>query len=129
MALASLAAAAAVSCGARVPEVPRGPHPSTGGAAPFGVDSAPPPAAIEQVSESPDSDCLWQDGTWSVQNGDWVWLDGGWVRPTLDCYLAEASLVWVPAVNQHGALFFTPAQWYQSQGSAPCAPPPRCEPK
>lgn len=112
-------------CSVSLPEVPRGPHPPTGGAVPIVVDSEPPPATIEEVSPPPDDDCSWHDGSWSFQGGDWVWLAGGWVRLEQDCYFAETTLVWVPAVNQPGALFFTPGQWYRRDG-APCAPPPAC---
>jgi hypothetical protein len=116
-----------LGCGASLPEVPRGPHPPAGGAVPIVVDSEPPPPVIEQVSAAPDDDCAWQDGTWNFQNGDWVWQPGRWVVPTTDCYLAESTLVWVPAVNQPGALFFTPAQWYHRKTGAPCPRPADCK--
>jgi hypothetical protein len=116
-----------LACSASLPEVARGPHPPTGGAVPVVVDSEPPPAAIEHVSEPPNDDCSWQDGSWLFQSKGWVWQPGRWVEPKQDCYLAEASLVWVPAVNQPGALFFTPAQWYGRNTGAPCPPPADCK--
>ena len=115
-----------VACGGGLSEVPRGPHPANGGAVPIVVDEAPPPPIIELVGPQPDSGCSWADGSWTFTDNEWVWRERGWVRAHDDCYLAEASLVWVPTVNQPGALFFTPSQWYQRGTGASCAEPPRC---
>lgn len=113
-------------CGGGLREVPRGPHPATGGPLPVVVDGAPPSPMIEMVPPRPDSGCSWADGSWTFLDNEWVWRERGWVRANDDCYLAEASLVWVPAPNQPGALFFTPAQWYQRGTGALCKEPPPC---
>lgn len=115
-----------LGCAAGLKEVPRGPHPPSGGTMPFVVDSEPPPAAIEHVRNAPAAHCLWQDGSWTFLREEWVWQPGQWVEPNADCYLAEASLVWVAAVNQPGALFFTPRGWYSRSTGTPCPAPETC---
>jgi hypothetical protein len=100
-----------------------------GGAIPVVVAEEPPPPMIEMIGEPPDDDCLWADGSWSHGTDGFSWLPGGWVRLKEDCYYAEATLVWVPAVNQPGALFFTPGQWYRSADGLRCAAPEECRPE
>lgn len=124
--LSALGVATAFACGAALREVPRGPHPLNGGTVPIVVDRAPPPAQLEVIDPAPDSDCYWADGSWNFQDNQWSWQSGGWVRLDSDCYYAEGSLVWVPAVNQPGALFFTPGQWYHESSGQPCPAPATC---
>jgi hypothetical protein len=122
----ALGSVAALACAAVLREVPRGPHPLNGGTIPIVVDRAPPPAQLEVIEPATDSDCYWADGSWKFQDNQWVWEAGGWVRLESDCYYAEGSLVWVPAVNQPGALFFTPGQWYHESSGQPCTAPAAC---
>src|SRR5690606_12764027 len=116
----------ALGCAPQLPEVPRGPHPVNGGSLPFVIDSEPPPVPIENVGAPPQEDCLWADGSWSYGAAGWRWNPGRWVRELDDCYFAEPSLVWVAAVNQPGALFYTEGQWYHRESGQPCPPPKEC---
>jgi hypothetical protein len=124
--IAAAFGAALSACGASLEEVPRGRHPVTSVAVPIVVDTKPPVPAIETIGSPPSSDCLWVDGSWTFGADGWTWLPGRWVRLQNDCYYAESSLVWVPAVNQPGALFFTPGEWYRRSDGAPWSPPQEC---
>jgi hypothetical protein len=116
----------ASTCAGSLPEVPRGPHPPSGGNMPLVVDSKPPAVLIERIEGAPYDDCLWADGYWSFGAEGWQWNAGRWVRDLDDCYFAEPSLVWVAAVNQPGALFFTAGQWYHQGSGQPCGEPKEC---
>lgn len=114
-------------CSGAVPLVARGPHPLQGGATPFVVDEAPPPAEVEEIASAtpPRADCAWADGRYVWQDNRWIWEPGGWVKPTDECYYAEPMLVWAPGVD-HGVLFYTPGQWYRRSSGTSCPAPPAC---
>jgi len=90
------------------------------------VDSAPPPAQIEDVPREPAADCVWADGQWRFEDNRWVWNPGAWIRMPDDCYYADPLMVWVPTVDGNGVLFYTHGQWYHQQSQAVCDAPQRC---
>lgn len=124
-ALALLTWASTLGCAGDLAEIPRGEHPLSGGAQPMAVDSAPPPALIDNVSPKPSPDCSWADGQWLWVNNRWQWHPGDWVRVPEGCYYADSLMVWVPTQTGKGILFYTQGQWYQ-RGGGPCSVPPTC---
>jgi hypothetical protein len=120
-----LAGLCVLGCSSSLVQIPRGPHPLSGGAAPLAVDSAPPPARIDEIRAAPASNCAWADGQWRWENNRWQWQPGAWVRFAPGCYYADSLMSWVPTLNGTGVLFYTHGQWYTSKGQ-PCSAPTPC---
>jgi hypothetical protein len=108
------------ACAGGLQEIPRGEHPITG-ATPVAVDTPPPPARAETVPAKPKPDCLWVEGHWSRKGSNWAWSPGRWVRLTEPCYYAESLAIWIPTSDGHGALFYTPGEWYKRVDNSLCA--------
>ncbi|HEV8244640.1 MAG TPA: hypothetical protein VGP93_02640 [Polyangiaceae bacterium] len=99
------------ACGGGVALVPSGPHPPH--LQEFvEVDFPPPPAQIEEMTESLDSnsDCAWVDGHYHW-DGHWVWRAGRWVLPPEDCYYAPPVMAWSKAAEPK--LYYSPPRWYR----------------
>lgn len=119
-----LSCGALLCCGSGLRLAPRGPHPAAAGAQPVAVDSAPPPARIDEVRAAPRSECSWADGQWRFVDNRWQWEPGGWVQVPDGCYYADALVLWVPTPNGPGLLFYTEGQWYTAD--AKVCKPTRC---
>jgi hypothetical protein len=79
----------------------------------------PPPAAfVELVSEPPDGDAVWVDGSWTFRAKRYIWQRGGWVKPEAGARYATWSL----AFRDDGTIWFAPATWLDDQGRAIAAP-------
>lgn len=121
-----LVGALLAACSSSLRQIPRGQHPLSGGAEPLAVDSAPPPARIDEVSPAPANDCAWADGSWRWISNGWHWSPGAWVRAPEACYYADSLIVWVPSLQGSGVLFYTQGQWYREGSGERCAEPSPC---
>ncbi len=105
----------ACSCGGGVPLAPTGPHPLH--VQEFvEVEFPPPPAQIEEMSESfeGDGDCAWVDGYY-LWDGHWNWQAGRWVVPPEGCYYAPPKMAWSNARDPK--LYYSPPRWYHEDAA------------
>ena len=121
---ARLAVGLTLSCGSVRVAVPAHPQPAFASAQL--VDSPPPPAQIEYLSDTPPSPgCQWVDGQWLWTSQRWDWRPGGWVQPPPDCEYSLPSSTWVVSQGA-GALYYRPGRWYSVNQPKPCSDPPPC---
>jgi hypothetical protein len=113
---------AAIGCGGRHAEAPRGAHPANDAVS---VPYPPPPAKIEEVPPQPHASCVWTDGYWEFTDR-WEWIDGEWVLPQPHCRLAPVELR-----RQGGQLWHSRPRWYPDNVTllgpqSACTRPPAC---
>ena len=94
---------AALGCGSRQAEAPRGAHPPNDAVV---VPFPPPPAQVEEVPPQPNSSCVWTDGYWDFTDR-WEWQAGEWVVAQAHCRLAPVELR-----RQQGQLWHARPRWY-----------------
>jgi hypothetical protein len=109
-------AVALVNCGhARLPRPPYVGQPTR---ALVEVSYPPPPARVELVPESPQSDAVWIDGEWSWRRRGWAWRSGRWVTVPA----GAAFSPWTSVRNGDGTLYFAPGAWRNAKGEDVVAP-------
>jgi len=90
------------------------------------VDSAPPPAQLEYLSDKPPRPgCRWVDGQWIWSSRRWDWRPGGWVQPPEACEYSLPSTIWAGAQGS-GALYYRPGRWYSVSEPKTCPDPSPC---
>lgn len=96
------------------------------------VDYPPPPAQIEEMSESLSGrpECRWLDGHYRWQGRRWEWVAGQWVVPRPRCARVPGSTSW--SKERPPKLYYTPPYWYSTDASRPakagaCAAPVPCQ--
>jgi len=90
------------------------------------VDSPPPPAQIEYLSDTPPSSgCRWVDGQWVWTSQRWDWRPGGWIQPPPDCEYSLPSSTWTVSQGAR-ALYYRPGRWYSVTQPKACADPAPC---
>src|SRR5215510_6991740 len=99
--IASLAAAAAIACGARLPHPAYSPQPTS---ALVEVPMAPPPARAEWVPPRPAAEAVWIDGEWVWQRRQWAWNPGRWVIAPPETTYSP----WTSVRAEDGAIFYAP---------------------
>ena len=104
-------------CSGRFPRPPFSPQPTS---ALVEVTVPPPPARVEAIPASPNSDAAWIDGEWTWRRARWAWLPGRWVVPPP----RETFSPWVVVRGSDGRLWHAPGAWRDAKGNAADAPAP-----
>jgi hypothetical protein len=110
--------AAVFACGASEPQLP--PYTPQPTSALTEVPFPPPPARIEVVPSSPQSETVWIDGEWTWQMRRWAWKPGRWVKPPENARFSP----WTTVRDRLGTLYFAGGTWRNASGSAIDEPPP-----